>query len=72
MKNADHDEMASTELILSIDVRCSSDEVAFSIIKGCKSRDYTDGNSALASDKLKKKFDPISAPSLFETERAFR
>jgi hypothetical protein len=26
----------------------------FDIIKGCKSRDYADGNSALTWDKLKK------------------
>jgi hypothetical protein len=55
MKNADFNEMACTELIISIDVRISSGKVVFSIIKGYKSRDYTDGNSALAWDKLKKK-----------------
>jgi hypothetical protein len=44
----------------------------FSIIKGCKSRDYTDGNSALAWDKLKEKFDLVSDPSLIKTGRVFR
>jgi Zinc knuckle len=31
-----------------------------------------DGNAALAWEKLKKKYDPISAPSLVKTERTFR
>jgi hypothetical protein len=54
MKNADLIEMAYTEVTLSIDVRSSSGKVVFSIIKGCKIRDYTDGNSTLAWDKFKK------------------
>jgi hypothetical protein len=48
MENADLNEMSYTELILLIDVRISSGKVVFSIIKGCKSRDYADGNSVLA------------------------
>jgi hypothetical protein len=72
INNANLNEMAYTELILSIYVRRSSGKVMFRIIKGFKSRNYTDGNSALAWDKLKKKFDPVSALSLVKTERAFR
>jgi ligand-binding sensor protein len=48
MKNSDLNEMAYTELILSIEVRRRSGKVMFVIIKGRKSRDYTDGNYALA------------------------
>jgi hypothetical protein len=70
MKNADFHEMAYTELILSIDVRSNSGKAVFSIIKGYKSRDYTDGNSSLDWDKVKKNFDPDSSPSLVKTERA--
>jgi hypothetical protein len=48
-------------------------KVVFSIIKGFKSREYyTDRNSSLSLDRLKKKFDLISAPSLVKTERTFR
>jgi hypothetical protein len=36
MKNEDFNEMAYTELILSVDVRRSSGKVAFSIIKEFK------------------------------------
>jgi hypothetical protein len=72
IKNVDLNEMANTKLILLIDVRSSNGKVMFSIIRGWKSRDYTDGSSALAWDKLNKKFDPDSAPSLVKTERAFR
>jgi hypothetical protein len=72
MKNADLNEMAYKVLILSIDVRSSSGKIVFNIIKGYKSRDNNDGNSALVWDKLNKKFDSVSAPSLVKVERAFR
>jgi hypothetical protein len=68
MKNADLNEMVNTELRLLIDLRRRSGKVVFSIIKGCKSIDYTDRNSALAWDKLKKTFDPVSKPSLVKTD----
>jgi hypothetical protein len=54
MENADLNEMAYTELILLIDIRSSSGKDVFSIIKECKSREYTDGISELSWDKLKK------------------
>jgi hypothetical protein len=33
-----------TELILSIDVKNSSGKVALNLIKGCKNKEYPDGN----------------------------
>jgi hypothetical protein len=63
MKNADLNELAFTELILSIDVSNSSGKIAFGILKSCKTKDYEDGNAAHAWEKLKKKFDPVSAPT---------
>jgi hypothetical protein len=41
-------EIAYTELILSIDIKTSSGKVAFNLIKGCKSKNYPDGNVAVA------------------------
>jgi hypothetical protein len=58
-------EIAYTKLILSIDVKTSSGKVAFNIIKGCKNKDYPDGNAAIACE-------PISAPSLVKLEKQFR
>jgi hypothetical protein len=72
MKNVDLHEMAYMEMILLTDVRCSSGKVVFSIIKGWKSRDYTDGNSASARDKIKNKYDTVSDPSLVKLGRSFR
>jgi hypothetical protein len=46
-------EIAYTELILSIDVKTSSRKVAFNLIKGCKSKYYPDGNAASAWERLK-------------------
>ena len=65
-------EIAYTELILLIDVKTSSGKVAFNLIKGCKSKDYPDGNAAVAQERLKNKFEPISAPSLVKLEKQFR
>ena len=72
LRIADLNEIAFTELILSIDVSNSNGKIAFGIVKSCKSKEFEDGNAALAWDKLKKKYDPISAPSLVKTERMFR
>jgi hypothetical protein len=51
----DLNEMAFTELILSIDVNNSNGKIAFGIVKSCKSKEFEDGNAALAWRKLKKK-----------------
>ena len=52
MKNADLNELAFTELILSIDVSNSSGKIAFGILKSCKTKDYEDGNATHAWEKL--------------------
>jgi gag-polypeptide of LTR copia-type len=65
-------EIAYTKLILSIDIKTSSGKVAFNLIKGCKSKNYSDGNAAVARERLKNKYEPISAPSLVKLEKQFR
>jgi hypothetical protein len=65
-------EIAYTELILSIDVKTSSGKICFNLIKGYKSKEYPDGNAAIAWERLKKKYEPISAPSLVKLEKQFR
>jgi thermostable 8-oxoguanine DNA glycosylase len=72
MKNAELNKLAFTELKLSIDVSNSSGKIAYGILKSCKTKDYEDGNATHAWKKLKKKFDPVSAPTLVKTERMFR
>jgi gag-polypeptide of LTR copia-type len=69
---ADLNEIAFMELILLIDVSNSTGKIAFGIVKSCKSKEFEDGNTTLAWEKLKKKYDPVSAPSLVKTERMFR
>jgi hypothetical protein len=64
-------EMAFTELVLSIDVISRSGKMAFGIVKIYKTKDYEDGHAGLAWKKLKEKNDPVSAPSLVKTERLF-
>jgi hypothetical protein len=68
----DLNEIAFTEPVLSIDVSISSGKIAFRIVKSCKTKDYEDGHAGLAWEKLKKKYDPVSSPSLVKNERLFR
>jgi hypothetical protein len=65
-------EIAYTELILSIDVKTSSGKTAFNIIKSCKVKDHPDGNAAAAWKKLKNKYEPVSAPTLVKLKKQFR
>jgi hypothetical protein len=65
-------EIAYTELILSIDVKASSGKKALNIVKSCKTKDYSDGNAAAAWEKLKNKYEPVSAPTLVKLEKQFR
>jgi hypothetical protein len=41
-------------------------------VKGCKNKDYADGNASLAWERLKNKYEPQSAPSLVKMEKQFR
>jgi hypothetical protein len=40
--------LAQTEFILSINVRTSIGKVALNMVNGCKNKDYTDCNAAMA------------------------
>jgi hypothetical protein len=68
----DLNDMAFTKLVLSIDVSRKSGKIAFGIVKSCKTKDCEDGHAGLDCEKLKKKYNPVSAPSLVKTERLFR
>jgi hypothetical protein len=41
-------EIACTEVIISVDFKVSNENIAFNIVKGCKTKDYPDGNAASA------------------------
>jgi hypothetical protein len=69
---ADMNEIAYTELILSIDDKTSSGKVAFNLVKGYKNKDYADGNASMVWERLKNKFEPSSTPSLVKLEKQFR
>jgi hypothetical protein len=59
-----------TELIPFIDVSSSSSgNITFGILKGCQTKDYEDGNASLAWEKLKKKFNLASTPTLVKKAR---
>jgi hypothetical protein len=45
---ADMNELTYIELILLIDDKTSNGKVEFYFLKGCKSKDYADGNASMA------------------------
>jgi hypothetical protein len=55
-----------------IDVKATSGKVAFNIIRRCKTKDYPDENGSLAWERLKNKYEPVSAPSMMKLEKHFR
>jgi hypothetical protein len=58
----DMNEFAYTELILSIDDKTSNGKVAFDLVKGCKNKDYADGNGSMARERLRNKYEPSLPP----------
>jgi gag-polypeptide of LTR copia-type len=48
------------------------ERLPFGLSRVAKPRSMKTANAALAREKLKKKYDPISAPLLVKTERTFR
>jgi hypothetical protein len=65
-------ELAYTELMLSIDDKTSNGKMAFNLVKGCKNKAYADDNASMAWERLKNKYEPQSAPSLVKMEKKFR
>jgi hypothetical protein len=41
-------------------------------VKGCKSKDYPDWNVVIAWEKLKNKYEPVSAPSMLKLDKQYR
>jgi gag-polypeptide of LTR copia-type len=72
LRNAELNEVAYTERILSIHVKSSEGKVAFNFVKGCKTKEYPDGNAATTWERLMNKFEPVSAPSMVKLEKQFR
>jgi len=72
LKNSDLNESAFTELIPLFDVSSSSGKIVSGFLKSRKTKVYEDGNSSMAWEKLKKKFDPVFVPTLVKTGRLFR
>jgi hypothetical protein len=69
---SDLNELTYIELILLINDKTSSGKIEFNLVKGCKSKDYVDGNAFMAWERLKNKFEPVSAQSLVKMENQFR
>jgi hypothetical protein len=72
-KMVELNDMAYSELTLSMDIKQAGGKVAFSIVKGSKSTDYEDSNSSVAWTRLSKnKYAFKTAPSMVKLEREFR
>ena len=64
-------ESGYTDLILSMDTETSSGKVAFNTVRNSKSKDYEDGNIAIAFKNLRRKYAPKTAPSLAKLHKDF-
>jgi hypothetical protein len=62
LKTADFKKIAYVEEIILID-----DQICFNEVKGCKNK--VDGNTGMALEILKNKFQPVSAPLMLKLER---
>jgi hypothetical protein len=71
-KSVDLNDLAYSELILSMDIEQAGGKVAFGIVKGSKSPNYTDGNGHAAWTRLTAKYVPKTAPSMVKLERELR
>jgi hypothetical protein len=52
-----------------IDVKASSGKVSFNMIRGYKTKDYPDGNDDISWERLKNKYESVSAPSMVKLEK---
>jgi hypothetical protein len=50
----------------------ASGKVALNFFRGCKTKDYLDGNDSIAWERLKNKYEPVSVPSMVKLEKKFR
>ena len=64
-------EKAYMELILSMDTDQPGGSIAFNIMKGTKKGEYKEGNAKLAWKNLKKKYAPMTAPSLMRMSELY-
>jgi hypothetical protein len=64
-------EKAYMELILSMDTDQPGGSIAFNIVKGTKKGEYKEGNAKLAWKNLKKKYAPMTAPSLMRMSELY-
>jgi hypothetical protein len=71
LKICNFNDLSYKELNFYSHVRNSSGKVEFRMVKGCKNKDYTEGNEAMAWERLTNKYEPTSVPSLVKTERLF-
>jgi hypothetical protein len=55
-----------------MDVKASNGKISFNIVKGYKTKDYLDGNAVSAWEKLKNKYEPVSAPLMIKLDKQFR
>ena len=71
IRNKDLNKEAFEVLIISIDTITAAGKFAFCVIKGCKTKDYPNGNAMNAWKRLCDKYIDKSAPTLINIKRKF-
>ena len=64
-------EEAFEDIILSADHTTKKEQVAFSLIKNCKTTNYPEGNCKLVWDRFVARYSPSTAPSLLKVKKSF-
>jgi hypothetical protein len=62
---------AYMELILSIDTTTTRGSTAFRLVKNCRTKEYPDGNSFMAWERLKSKYAPRTSCSLMKHKKKY-
>ena len=70
-KSKQRNAIGYTDLILSMDTTKKGGKIAFACIKRSKSKEYPEGNIAVAWENLKKKYEPNTRPQLIILENEY-
>jgi hypothetical protein len=71
MMIADLNDLVYIELFVLIDDKISIGKVALNFFKRCKIYEYVDSNAFMEWERLKNRFESVSAPSSVKMEKQF-
>ena len=64
-------ELAFEDLVLSMDTKKGQGKIAANLVNSAKNEDFSEGDAKEAWDKLRKKYNPSTTPSLLRIKKEF-